>query len=53
MGLIAEQYGAADAAKKMYGRVEKPKKEYPASSYALAQEHLAKLKSAGKMALAK
>jgi len=49
MGLIAEQYGAADAAEKMFARVEKPKREYPASSYSLAQEHLAKLKSAGKM----
>jgi len=48
-GLIAEQYGAADAAEKMFARVEKPKSEYPASSYALAQEHLAKLKSAGKL----
>jgi tetratricopeptide (TPR) repeat protein len=43
-GLIAEQYGVLEAAKKMFARVEKPKTEYPASSYALAQEHLAKLK---------
>lgn len=43
-GLIAEQYGVFDAAEKMFTRVEKPKIEYPGSSYALAQEHLAKLK---------
>lgn len=45
-GLIAEQYGAADAAQKMFARVEKPKTEYPSSSYALAQKHLANLKGA-------
>jgi len=49
-GLIAEQYGILDAAQKMFGRVEKPEMEYPASSYALAQKHLADLKnSAGKL----
>jgi tetratricopeptide (TPR) repeat protein len=48
-GLIAEQYGAADAAQKMFARVEKPKGEYPASSYALAQQHLANLKNAAKL----
>ena len=48
-GLIAEQYGAADAATKMFARVEKPKTEYPASSYALAQQHLATLKTPTKL----
>jgi len=43
-GLIAEQYGVFDAAEKMLARVEKPKTEYPGSSYGLAQEHLARLK---------
>lgn len=43
-GLIAEQYGVIDAAQKMFARVENPKTDYPASSYALAQQHLAKLK---------
>jgi hypothetical protein len=42
--LIAEQYGVIEAAQKMFARVEKPKTVYPASSYALAQDHLAKLK---------
>ena len=44
-GLIAEQYGVIEAARKMFVRVEKAPIEYPASSYALAQAHLAKLKS--------
>jgi hypothetical protein len=48
-GLIAEQYGILDAAQKMFARVEKPKSEYPASSYALAQQHLASLKSSTKL----
>jgi len=44
-GLIAEQYGVIDAAQKMFVRVGRAQTEYPASSYALAQEHLAKLKN--------
>ncbi len=48
-GLIAEQYGILDAAQKMFARVEKPKSEYPASSYALAQQHLTSLKSSTKL----
>ena len=47
--LIAEQYGAADAARKMFARVEKPKTDYPASSYVLAQQHLANLKNSTKL----
>jgi len=43
-GLIAEQYGINEAAQKMFARVEKPKTVSPGSTYALAQEHLAKLK---------
>jgi tetratricopeptide (TPR) repeat protein len=42
-GLIAEQYGEVEAAAKMYSQVEKPKFEYPGSSYACAQKHLAEL----------
>jgi tetratricopeptide (TPR) repeat protein len=42
-GLIAEQYGVVDAAQVMYRRVEKPKTDYPAASYAIAQHHLAAL----------
>jgi tetratricopeptide (TPR) repeat protein len=41
--LIAEQYGALEAAEKMYQRVEKPKIDMPISTYALAQQHLAAL----------
>jgi tetratricopeptide (TPR) repeat protein len=40
-GLIAEQYGAADAADRMYHRVEKPEFEYPGSSYEISRRHLA------------
>jgi len=40
-GLIAEQYGAVDAAVSMYHRVEEPEFEYPGSSYVLSQRHLA------------
>ncbi len=40
-GLIAEQYGAVDAAESMYRRVEENEFEYPGSSYALSQQHLA------------
>ena len=50
-GLIAEQYGIADAAGKMYRRVEKPEFEYPGSSYMLAQQHLAALDSTKKNAI--
>lgn len=35
-GLIAEQYGAVDAADSMYHRVEKPEFEHPGSSYVLS-----------------
>lgn len=41
LGLVAEQYGAFGPAQTMYNRVEKPKVEYPGSSSALAQQHLA------------
>jgi tetratricopeptide (TPR) repeat protein len=40
LALIAEQYAEFDAARKMYGRVEKPKFDYPGTSYVLAQHHL-------------
>ncbi|HEX9111991.1 MAG TPA: hypothetical protein VF845_10970 [Terriglobales bacterium] len=40
---IAEQYGVFDAAEAMYRRVEKPKRDYPCSSYAIAQQRLAAL----------
>jgi tetratricopeptide (TPR) repeat protein len=40
---IAEQYGVVDAATTMYGRVEKPKVDYPGTSYAIAQRHIAAL----------
>jgi tetratricopeptide (TPR) repeat protein len=40
LALIAEQYAEFDAARKMYGRVEKPKFDYPGTSYVLAQYHL-------------
>jgi tetratricopeptide (TPR) repeat protein len=43
LGLIAEQYGVSDAAEKMYARVEKPKFDYPATTYSLAQQHLTSL----------
>ena len=50
-GLIAEQYGETDAAQKMFARVEKPKREFPAATYDLAQRHLAALQnSAPKLA---
>jgi len=39
-GLIAEQYGEYEAAASMYSRMEKPKVEYPGTSYVLAQQHL-------------
>jgi hypothetical protein len=42
--LIAERYGFIDAAEKMYSRVEKPKVEYPDTSYVIAQQHLALLR---------
>jgi tetratricopeptide (TPR) repeat protein len=47
---IAEQYGESDAARAMYSRVEKPKTEYPGTSYAIAQQRLAALKSAASAA---
>jgi tetratricopeptide (TPR) repeat protein len=43
-GLIAEQYGVIDAAEKMYSRVEKPKLDYPGTSYVIAQQHLTNLR---------
>jgi len=45
--LIAERYGVVDAAEKMYSRVEKPKVDYPGTSYVIAQQHLAMLRSGG------
>jgi tetratricopeptide (TPR) repeat protein len=42
--LIAERYGVLDAAEKMYSRVEKPKADYPGTSYVIAQQHLAVLR---------
>lgn len=42
---IAEQYGILDAAQKMYQRIEKPKREYPSSTYVIAQQRLAALRS--------
>ena len=47
-GLIAEQYGEFEAAAKMFARTEKPKSEYPGTSYALAQQHLAALRTGPK-----
>ena len=50
--LIAEQYGALDAARKMYAKVEKPKTDYPVETYQLAQQHIRDLqKSPTKVAL--
>jgi hypothetical protein len=40
LALIAEQYGEFDAARKMYGRMEKPKFDYPGTSYVVSQQHL-------------
>lgn len=42
-GLIAERYGVVDAAEKMYSRVEKPRVDYPATSYVIARQHLTML----------
>jgi tetratricopeptide (TPR) repeat protein/transglutaminase-like putative cysteine protease len=42
-GLIAEQYGMPEAAKKMFERVDKPKGDYPGATSNLAQQHLAAL----------
>jgi len=42
--LIAEHYGVLDAAEKMYSRVEKPKLDYPGTSYVIAQQHLTVLR---------
>ena len=47
LALIAEQYGEFDAARKMYGRVEKSKVDYPGATYVLAQRHLDALRTAG------
>ena len=41
---FAEQYGVLDAAEKMYSRVEKPKMDYPGTSYVIAQQHLTMLR---------
>ncbi|HLY97901.1 MAG TPA: DUF3857 domain-containing protein [Candidatus Angelobacter sp.] len=46
-GKIAEQYGELDAARALYGRMEKPKTIYPGSSYVLAQQRLAALQNYG------
>jgi hypothetical protein len=43
---IAEQYGENQAARAMYSRVEKPKMEYPGTSYSMAQRRLEALKTA-------
>jgi len=45
LAIIAEQYGETEAARTMYGRVDKPGIDHPASSYALAQQHLAALQN--------
>jgi tetratricopeptide (TPR) repeat protein/transglutaminase-like putative cysteine protease len=47
-GLIAEQYGITDAAQKMFALIEKPKDNYPATTYGLAQQHLAALQRLAK-----
>jgi tetratricopeptide (TPR) repeat protein len=41
---IAEQYGVFDAAKKMYSRVEKPKRNFPSDTYIIAQQRLGALR---------
>lgn len=46
-GAIAEEYGALDAARAMYARVEKLKTEVPGSNYQLAQQRLASLGKPG------
>jgi tetratricopeptide (TPR) repeat protein len=46
LGQIAEQYGEASAARAIYARVEKSDFEVPGTSYAMAQQRLAVLKSA-------
>ena len=46
LGVITEQYGVLDAAEKMYDRVEKPKGDYPGTSYVIAQQHLSALRTA-------
>jgi tetratricopeptide (TPR) repeat protein len=50
--LIAEQYGVLDAAEKMYSRVEKPKVDYPGTSYVIAQQHLTMLRTTRRRPLA-
>jgi tetratricopeptide (TPR) repeat protein/transglutaminase-like putative cysteine protease len=45
-GLMAEDYGIADAAARMYKRAEKLKFEQPDSTYSLAQRHLQALNDA-------
>jgi Flp pilus assembly protein TadD len=45
-GKIAEQYGESDAARSMYGRVQKNVTPYPGTSYVLAQQRLEALKPA-------
>ena len=46
-GVIAEQYGATDAARAMYAHVEKLKTNDPVSNYQLAQHWLASLGRSG------
>jgi tetratricopeptide (TPR) repeat protein len=41
LGKIAEQYGETEAARSMYSRMEKPKIEFPTSSYSMGQQRLA------------
>jgi hypothetical protein len=43
---MAEDYGIADAAARMYKRAEKLKFEQPDSTYSLAQRHLQALNDA-------
>ena len=51
--LIAEQYGVVDAAQKMFDRVEKPKADYPATTYEMAQQHLSALRKAENSSVAR
>lgn len=45
-GVITEEYGATEAARVMYARVEKLKTEVPSSNFQLAQQWLAGLSKA-------
>ena len=48
LAMIAEQYGVMDAAEKMYARVEKPKNEDPADTWAYAQQRLSAVRALAK-----